>query len=312
MKSIEPMINVMLGKDLPPLYELEYSDLKQILSPRDVNSHKGSFGHIALIGGSLNYSGAIRLAALANCSMRAGAGLCTVALPRSLSYLILPDILDATVFPLSDFNGRIEFDELEFAELIKGKSAIAFGMGAGRTKEISKALTFLLENYKGRLVIDADGLYELSHIDSDLLKNTSCQVILTPHPKEFSRLCGESMNDIKLSPIALASDYAKKNNCTVLLKGHETIITNGQMAIINKKGCAGMATAGSGDVLSGILTALLGWGKDYDCEILAAASAYIAGLAGELAQSQSCDISMTASDTAHCVLSIISQIRNAP
>ena len=308
MKEIEPIINVPGGKELPPLFELEDSDLRQLLSPRNSDSHKGNFGYIGLIGGSLNYSGAIRLAAMANAAMRSGAGVVKVALPRSLSYLILPDILDATVFPLSDLDGMIEFDENEFSVLIEGLSVIAFGMGIGRSWEVSKALSYLLTHFEGTLIIDADGLNELAHLDPDLLTHAHCTVILTPHPKEFSRISGIQMDDIKLSPIYSAATYAKKHNCTVLLKGAESVITDGTTAIINKKGCAGMATAGSGDVLSGIMAAIFGWGNA-EPMTLAAAAAYIAGLAGEAAQAKSCDISMTASDTAKCIPEVISRLQ---
>ena len=311
MKKIEPLTNVPGGHELPPLFELEESDLKELLSPRSSDSHKGTYGYIGLVGGSLNYSGAIRLASMANCAMRSGAGVVKVALPKSLAYLILPDVLDATVFPLSDMDGMIEFDEAEFDVLIKGLSVIAFGMGIGQSKEVAKALVYLLTHYTGTLIIDADGLNELAHIEKRILTNATCNIILTPHPKEFSRISGYELSDIRLSPIYTSSTFAKKYNCTVLLKGSESVITNGEKAIINKKGCAGMATAGSGDVLSGVMAAMFGWGvKNYDNLTLAAASAYIAGLAGEKAQAESCDISMTASDTARCIASVIKDIQN--
>lgn len=311
MKEIEPLINVPGGHELPPLFELEDADLKEILSPRSSDSHKGTYGYIGLIGGSLNYSGAIRLAAMANCAMRSGAGVVKVALPRSLAYLILPDILDATVFPLSDSDGMIEFDENEFEVLINGLSVIAFGMGSGRSRDISKALVYLLTHFTGTLIIDADGLNELAHIEKEILTNATCNVILTPHPKEFSRISGYDSAEIRINPIVCAAVYAQKHNCTVLLKGSESIITDGSKSIINKKGCAGMATAGSGDVLSGVMAAVFGWGHQrYDNVTLAAAAAYIAGLAGEKAQDESCDISMTASDTARCIASVIKGIQN--
>lgn len=311
MKELDIITNVPGGREIPPLFELEESDISEILAPRNSDSHKGTYGYIGLVGGSLNYSGAIRLASMANCAMRSGAGVVKVALPKSLAYLILPDVLDATVFPLSDTDGMIEFDENEFEVLIKGLSVIAFGMGTGQSRDISKALVYLLTHFTGTLIIDADGLNELSHINSNILTDATCNVILTPHPKEFSRISGIEISEIRLSPIDSAATYAKKHNCTVLLKGNESIITDGSKAIINKRGCAGMATAGSGDVLSGVMAAVFGWGHEkYDNVTLAAAAAYIAGLAGEKAQAESCDISMTASDTARCIAAVISDIQN--
>ena len=290
------------------IYELEDNDLKELLKPREENAHKGNFGYIGLVGGSLNYSGAIRLAAMANCAMRSGSGVVKVALPKSLAFLILPDVLEATVFPLSDHDGMIEFDESEFEVLSKSVSVIAFGMGIGRSQEVAKAIKYLLTNYEGTLIIDADGLNELATIDGDLLMHATCNVILTPHPKEFSRLSGRTVEDILEDPVARACAYAKKYNCTVLLKGNKSVITDGEMVIINEKGCAGMATAGSGDVLSGIMAAVFGWGK-MDKVSLAAAAAYIAGCAGMKAQEKSSDISMTASDTAKAVAEVITDLR---
>lgn len=292
------------------IYELEDSDLKELLKPREENVHKGNFGYIALIGGSLNYSGAIRLAAMANCAMRSGSGVVKVALPRSLAYLILPDVLEATVFPLSDHDGMIEFDESEFEVLSKSVSVIAFGMGIGQSQEIAKAIKYLLTNFEGTLIIDADGLNELATLDNDLLTHALCNVILTPHPKEFSRLSGNTMEDILNDPLARAASYARRHNCTVLLKGNRSVITDGNVAVVNEKGCAGMATAGSGDVLSGIMAAVFGWGK-MNSVTLTAASAYIAGCAGMKAQEKSCDISMTASDTAKAVAEVITDLRNS-
>lgn len=297
------------SNEITTAFILEDSDLRELLGPRDIKSHKGSFGYTALVGGCLNYSGAIRLASMANCAMRSGAGVVKIALPRSLSYLILPDVLNATVFPLSDSDGMLQFDEREFGSLIEGLSVIAFGMGIGRSAEVAKALDFILKNFKGTLIIDADGLNELSEMGTDRLKGTDCKIVLTPHPKEFSRLSGYDLKDVLSSPAQSACSFAKNHNCTVLLKGHESIITDGERIFINRRGCAGMATAGSGDVLSGIIAAICGWKACEDVTFATAAAAYIAGVAGEIAEKQFGDISMTASDTADAIPKAIDAIR---
>ena len=143
--------------------------------------------------------------------------------------------------------------------------------------------------------MDADGLNLLSRMDKDRIRNAACALILTPHIKEFSRLTGLSTEEILNSPIAAAEKYAKENKVILLLKGPATVITDGETTYLTDTGCAGMATAGSGDVLSGILAAILGYAAD---PLLGtAAAAWINGKAGEAAQRKYGSISMVAGDT---------------
>ena len=162
-------------------------------------------------------------------------------------------------------------------------------------------------NYKGILIIDADGLNALSEMDNNQLKNATCQVILTPHPKEFSRLIGRSVDEILENPIELAREFAWDNHCTVLLKGPTTIVTDGNEVILVDRGCAGMATAGSGDVLSGIAAAVCAANSGEIVRRVATA-AYVNGLAGELAQESSGSISMIASDTVAHIAGAVKEI----
>ena len=280
------------------VHDITIADIAHFFAPRDINSHKGSFGYVALMGGSLNYSGAIRLSALANCAMRSGAGVVTIALPRSLSYLIAPEILECTIFPLSDKDGEVIFVQQEMDELIKRVSVIAFGMGIGRGGDADKCLDYLLKNFTGTMIIDADGLNALSEMNSSVIASATCKLILTPHPKEFSRLSGLPVNDILADPAHYACSYAAEHSVTVLLKGHTTTVSDGKITYTSSTGCAGMATAGSGDVLSGVLAALFGAHPNEQAALTAVAGAYITGLAGEIAQQKTCDICMIASDTA--------------
>ncbi len=285
-----------------PYYLYEPSSLPE----RKNFSNKSTYGYVALIGGSKKYSGAIRLAAMANAAMRAGAGVAMLAVPDSISPYIIPNILEATLYPLSDNGGEIVYSESELSALASRVKTIAFGMGIGLSGETEKALSYLLNNYKGRLIIDADGLTALSHLGSNAIKNASCELILTPHNMEFSRISGLSIAEILAAPIDHAKKFAKDHGCTLLLKGPSTIVTDGETVYVIDRGCAGMATAGSGDVLSGILAATAAYiPSTLEATALAA---YVNGAAGELAETQTNPISMTASDTARAIPEIITNI----
>ena len=302
---------------------------------RPSDCHKGSFGYVALIGGSLEYSGAIRLAAHANAAMhsgacelpaqadaamRSGAGVATVAAPRSICPLILPQVMEATLYPLSDEAGELVFNEEEFARLCRRYDCIAFGMGIGNSDETLKAVEYLLTHYDRKLILDADGLNAMARLDHDLIRESKAQLILTPHAKEFSKLSGMSVAETKADPVSAAKYLADELDAVVLLKGSTTIVAGAETdegreaaeagrrikVLATDRGCPGMATGGSGDVLSGILSALCV--NADDLVLAAAAGAYINGAAGELAQSRRSDVTMTAADTAACVAETVEGI----
>lgn len=284
------------------------NDIRILFPERASESHKGTFGYVALIGGSIEYSGAIRLAAIANASMRSGAGVASVAAPRSVCPIIAPQIMEATLFPLSDRDGELVFAESEFDKLISRYDCIAFGMGIGNSEETKKAVRYLLEHYDKILIVDADGLNAMSELDHEIARNCKARLVLTPHLKEYSKLSGMSVAEAKADPASAASYLAEELDAVVLLKGSTTVVAGaGQGSIMaTDRGCPGMATAGSGDVLSGILSAICVNAEDL--VLAAAAGAYINGAAGELAQSRHSDVTMTAADTAACVAEIIETI----
>ena len=282
-------------------------DVGKCLWKRPSDCNKGDFGYTALVGGSLPYSGAVRLAAMANCAMRAGAGVVSIALPQSLGHLIAADILEATLFPLSEEDGHIKFSEEEFAALCRRCRVIAFGMGAGNTEETAKCVEYLVGSYNGILVLDADGLNALAKMPPEMISASPAVLVLTPHIKEFSRLSGKSISEIKQAPGENAAELAKTLNAIVLLKGPTTYITDGNTLYKTDRGCAGMATAGSGDVLSGIIAAILGYNADKPL-LAAACAAYINGAAGELAEKANGTVSMIASDTAAAVRDVIREL----
>ena len=288
----------------------EAEDLRELFPPRPHFSHKGDWGYLALFGGSLRYSGAIRLAHLAAGAMRAGAGVARICAPRSLCPLLVPQILESTLFPLSDREGDFLFREEEFASAIRGVKAIAFGMGIGHTPETEKAVTWLLGHAEVPLILDADGLNALAALDRSLLLRARGPVILTPHPGEFSRLTGLRTADIQNAPAATAEAFAQAHHVIVLLKGTATVVTDGERTRLISRGCPGMATAGSGDVLSGILAALCAAHPDRPLED-AAGAAWLAGRAGEIAQEKFGDVSMLSGDTAAALPEAIREIRSA-
>ena len=291
-----------------PYRLMEAKDLAGLFAPRKNFSNKGTYGYVALIGGSVRYSGAVRLAWMANAAMRAGVGVVKVAVPGAIRQEVASAVLESTLFPLSDDGNGIVFSENEIAELISNVKTVAFGMGIGTGEGARKTLEYLLGHYKGTLIVDADGLTLLSRMEQAVLRNPSCSLILTPHLKEFSRLTGFSTEEILANPVQAAEGYASANHVILLLKGPATIITDGETTYLTDSGCAGMATAGSGDVLSGILAAVAAYTKDLLCGT--AAAAWINGKAGEMAQEKMGTAGMIASDTVSCIPAVIRELEN--
>ncbi len=284
---------------------IEQSDIRHLFEGRKNYSHKGVYGYVTVIGGSVEYSGAAKLANISMCALRSGCGVCRLAVPENIAHSVMPYLLESTLCPLKcDENGLV-FDEASVKNAITGAECVSFGMGIKTGEEQKKMLAYILENYKGRLIIDADGLNNLADMDSGYLMKTSANVILTPHIKEFSRLSGKSCEEILDEPVKHAKEYAKKYGVVLLLKGTATVITNGDTVYITDTGCAGMATAGSGDVLSGILTGIMGFAKDDELLLSTAAGAYINGLCGETAQKKFTSVGMTSSDTASFIPQIL-------
>ena len=278
-------------------------DLTGLFRPRPNFSNKGTFGYVALVGGSRRYTGAIRLAEMANAAMRAGAGVVKLAVPEVIRPVVAPAVLESTVFPLKDDGQELLFDESDAAGLVRGVRTAAFGMGIGTGEGAAKTLEYLLDRFEGRLIVDADGLTLLSRLGRERIRGAACALVLTPHLKEFSRLSGKEIPEILENPVAAAEAYAKDRGVILLLKGPATIVTDGETTYLTDTGCAGMATAGSGDVLSGILAAVTAWAPD---PLLGtAAAAWINGRAGELAQDRMGSIAMTAGDTVSCIARVV-------
>lgn len=313
--KIKKLVNADIG--ITPAYRtytLADNEYASAAFPKRLNySHKGSYGYVCIMGGSEKYTGAVRLADMAACAARAGAGVVSVAVQKSLAGLVGAAVLESTVIPLSEAGGHMDPSASELDAIYGKYRSIAFGMGAGTDKGPENALLHILENYSGMLIIDADGINILAKKlkeDPGIISRSAARVILTPHLAEFSRLCGASVSDIENDPIGISEEFAEKNGCTLLLKGPTTVITDGKETVLSHRGCPGMATAGSGDVLSGILAAICG--SCADPLLAASAAAYVNGMAGELAEKKYGSISMTASDTAGYVAEAIKSITDDP
>ena len=287
-------------------YEIEINDVKYLVKERNIDSNKGDFGKAGIYGGSIEYSGALKLAYLSLSALRSGCGISRVLVKKEILPLLGPNILEQTLCILPDYNDKF-YDKLK--ESIKDLDSLAFGMGLGSDKHLEEVLEFLIKNYTGNLIIDADGLNTLSKMNLNILKYKKCNILLTPHLKEFSRLINKPIEEIKKDSLNLVKEFASAYKVTILLKGHTTIITAGNTTYLVKTGCAGMATAGSGDVLSGILAGLLAY---LNFSLLTISlGILINGIAGCLAEEDNTNISMIASDTINNIGNAIKIIRES-
>ena len=264
------------------------------IAPRPANSHKGTFGRVLLIGGSKGMSGAACLAATA--ALRGGAGLVFAAIPESIQGIVAsfePGYMTIGLRCASD--GLLDaVDPLTVAELISGKDVVAIGPGLGQSSSVTNLVRDILKQSAVSVVLDADGLNVAAEHSLLLQRSNDHQLVITPHPGEFSRLTGLSTDAINQNREASALKFAREHRLTVVLKGPETIVTDGQRVYTNSTGNPGMATGGSGDVLTGLLAAQIGQGLDpFEASCLAV---HVHGLAGDLAAEQLSQRGMIASD----------------
>lgn len=256
--------------------------VKAHLPRRTAESNKGTYGRVLLLAGSGDMRGAAALATLG--ALRLGAGLVTLASTREVI-----DALSSSVYEALWLD-RSTPDLLERSDKMQ---SIGIGCGMGQTAETKQLVSALLDREGAPLVIDADGINVLRG-RAYLLKEAKRKVILTPHPLEFSRLCGLSIAEIQSDREGTAKAFAKEYGVTLLLKGHRTVITDGENTFVNPTGSSALAKGGSGDVLCGMLCALLAQG----CTPLDAAvvAAYLHGEAGEQLAKEYSEYGVLASD----------------
>lgn len=235
-------------------WELDHNAVLDSLPDRNPWCHKGDFGRILLLCGSRGYTGAAALAAMG--ALRSGAGLVYLGVPESIYAIEAAKLLEPVVIPLPDESGKLSKNAVaDVQELLPRMDAVLIGPGLGQSDGILAIVQEVLHNFEGPVVLDADGINVLCG-HKDILRGRTFPTILTPHDGEFLRIGGK----INADRIGAAAVLAKDLGCIVLLKGHETVITDGREYCVNHTGNPGMAVGGSGDILAGIIVSLLGQG----------------------------------------------------
>ena len=293
------IVCVDIGICLPKANEyvklLDRQEIARLLPMRKRNTHKGSYGKAAIVAGSVEYSGAALVSALA--CLRSGVGYTCLFTPQELAekcFFHEPELLIKSL----NEGGRVAFKEENFQPLLT-YNAIAYGMGLGVSEDVAKGAAWLIERFEGRLILDADALNSLAYQYSSealktLFKRKKCDVLLTPHCKEFSRLSGKSVEEILSSGVSAAQEFAKEYGVCVLLKNAVSVIADGKRTALNATGNAGLAKAGSGDVLSGLIAGLCASGLSaFDG---GGAGAYLMGSAAEIATWEIGEYSLLARD----------------
>lgn len=252
---------------------LDHGTVLSLLPDRNPWGHKGNFGKLLLLCGSRGYTGAAFFAAMG--ALRSGAGLVFLGVPESIYGIEAVKLNEPVIFPLPDAGGRLSADAVpEILTRLPRMDAVLVGPGLGQSEGTLAVVRAVLEKAECPVVVDADGINVLS-AHRDLLRGRKLPTILTPHDGEFARLGGVIGEDRMAAAAALAEELG----CVVLLKGHETCITDGTDGYLNPTGNPGMAVGGSGDVLAGVITALLGAGLP-PLEA-AACGAWLHGAAGD-------------------------------
>lgn len=257
------------------------------LPDRPADSHKGDFGRIIVVAGSRGMSGAAVLTGMA--ALHTGAGLVTVATPKSVAPIVAaghPALM--TVWLDEDEAGGISRDgHNQLKKFIgateKRNCVLAIGPGLGRSPAICELVFDLLQSLDLPAVVDADALNALSSDIGKFERRSGAATVLTPHVGEFARLSGRTVEDIHADREKVAVEFANQMppDTTVLLKGAKTIVTDGEQLAMNRTGNSGMATAGSGDVLTGVIASLIGQGMS--AFPAAQLGAHLHGVAGDLA-----------------------------
>jgi NAD(P)H-hydrate epimerase len=272
------------------------------LPQRSADSHKGDYGKLLFIGGSGAMPGAIALSAMA--SLRSGAGLVTVATAATVHSIVAGFDPCVMTIPLCcSANGTIEEDADSLTQVVGSMEqydAIAIGPGLGKSTELASLVCELYKKIRGPLIVDADGLNLLAS-DAGGLPVPSGPRVLTPHTGEFVRLLQNNHHGLDVDGVLTRDDFeqaavelAGQSQSVIALKGNATFVTDGSMKWHNKTGNAGMATAGSGDVLTGVIAALIGQGMNVSDAVRFGVQVH--GCAGDFAAAELGMVSMTALD----------------
>jgi ADP-dependent NAD(P)H-hydrate dehydratase / NAD(P)H-hydrate epimerase len=285
---------VIEAVDGPRVELLTRAATRELLTPRTADSHKGDYGRVLIVAGSRGKTGAAYLSATG--ALRAGAGLVTVATPSSCLPILAAMGSEFMTESLDETPDGIDPYAVELI-LESARDVIAIGPGLGQLPGTRAFVRALVDRATLPLVIDADGLNAFAGEPEALAGREGRTVIITPHPGEMARLVGVSAEDVQANRLEIARSFASAHHVYVVLKGHRTLIATPEGTVfINPTGNPGMATGGTGDVLTGMVAASLA--QLLDAEAACKLSVYLHGLAGDLAEADEGEVSMTAGDLA--------------
>jgi len=273
------------------------NEVARLTGPRPSDSNKGNYGHALIVGGSVGKAGAAAMAGMA--ALRVGAGLATVATPLSVLQTVAGFAPEIMTEALGDTDaGTIGMRSFEFGlmdSLTEGKRAIVIGPGLGRHIETQELVRTCVERYRGPLILDADALNAFQGA-TERLTGFGRSVILTPHPGEMARLLGKTAEEIQKNRLGLARSFASEHHVIVVLKGHRTLTVHPDgTAWVNPTGNPGMATGGTGDILTGMIAGFVAQNPDRVFEAVVAA-VFLHGLAGDVARDSVGEYSLVATD----------------
>lgn len=273
---------------------------------RPVVAHKGDFGRVFILAGSRGMSGAANLAGMG--ALRAGAGLVTMGVPDAIYLIIAKRDSELMIRPFpSTVRGTLSLKGFcEIKRFCYGQDVLAIGPGLSQHMTTQKLIRRIIQETETQMVVDADGLNALKG-NLSVLKKCRGRAVLTPHPGEFVRLFGGRLDDFAVFRKTRAIETSSKHGVVIVLKGHQTVVASPDGEVyVNKTGNPGMATAGSGDVLTGVIAALIGQGLS--CFEAASLGVYVHGLAGDRAAKKMGQVSLIAGDLLDCLPGIFKTI----
>lgn len=281
--------------------------IKEMLPKREEDSHKGTYGRVGIISGSKGMTGAPYLTSMA--CLRTGSGLVYTIVPDSISPILSTKLIEAIVKPVPDKNtGYFTLDSLDYIKnMVRDMDVLAIGPGMGLDEERAEVVKDILLDFNGPIVLDADGINCISKIGLHIFNKRGYPTVITPHPGEFSRLIGKSIKEVQRDRVKYSKYLSEKYNIVTVLKGADTVVSNPKGEVyVNTTGNPGMATAGSGDLLTGIIASFIGQGIDaYKASIL---GVYCHGLAGDMAKEIRGEYGMIARDILEMIPSSINAI----
>lgn len=287
------------------------ADFKSLLASRDVGGHKGDYGHVLIIGGSVGKAGAAAMAGMA--ALRSGAGLVTVACPSSVLRTVAGFAAELMTEPLAETaTGSISISALrKVLELSRIRDIVAVGPGLSRDLETQRFVQSLVAQCEKPLILDADALNAFDG-GAEVFKDARVPLVITPHPGEMSRLTGKPTAEIQANRVVVAKEFASTHSVTTVLKGKNTVVAlPSGAAYINPTGNPGMATGGTGDILTGVIAGFSAQHPERMREVVIG-SVFLHGLAGDFAAADLGEISMTATDLLGRIPRAIRHVQSLP